>query len=262
MIDLGMRQAMVRERTIVGTLILLLAVLWAGFFVHRAPRFPGSLTGGMLAVTGATLIVAFSFAYMAVKRIPRLRQAIGDRISTGTFLKWHVYTSAIGAVLTLLHTGHRFESGLGIAITASMLITVLSGYVGRHFVGQVSLELREKRAQLDALETAYNGAVSEIIRSPIRVLDSGATARVFSWGALRSVFHSIIPAQASNAPSARAVKMAESIAELEYSIRNHERLKRLSDRWLKVHIAVALVFYILLALHVWASIHFGLRWFP
>ncbi|MGE3530855.1 MAG: hypothetical protein AB7I12_03605 [Steroidobacteraceae bacterium] len=250
-----------RERTIIGTLILLLAVLWVGFFVHRAPRFPGSLTGGILAVMGATLIVAFSFAYMAVKRVHRLSQTIGDRVSTGTLLKWHVYTSAVGAVLTLLHTGHLFESGLGIALTASMLITVLSGYVGRHLVGQVSLELREKRAQLETLETAYNEAVSEIVRAPNQKLDSGETARVFSWATLRAVFPDINLRQVSNGPSARAVKMAESIAELEYSIRNHERLQRLSARWLKVHIAVALVFYILLALHVWASIHFGLRWF-
>jgi hypothetical protein len=261
MIDAGARQVMGRERTIIGTLILLLAILWAGFFVHRAPRFPGSLTGGMLAVTGATLIIAFSFAYTAVKRIPRLKQAIGDRVSTGTLLKWHVYTSVLGAVLTLLHTGHRFESQLGIALTASMLITVLSGYVGRHFVGQVSLELREKRAQLEALETAYNESVNEIVRTPTHMLGSGAIARVFSWVTLRSVLPGLNLTQDSNGPSVRAVGMAESIAELEYSIRNHERLKRLSARWLKVHIAVALVFYVLLALHVWASIHFGLRWF-
>jgi ABC-type transport system involved in cytochrome c biogenesis permease subunit len=55
--------------------------------------------------------------------------------------------------------------------------------------------------------------------------------------------------------------MAESIAELEYSVRFHEHFKRLASLWLRIHIAFAIAFYVLLGLHIWASIHFGLRWF-
>lgn len=249
-----------RERTVLSTLIVLLVVLWAGFAVHRSPRFPGSLTGGMLAVSGATLMVVFSLAYMAVKRMPALKQRISKRISLGELLKWHVYTSAIGAILALLHTGHRFESDLGVALTASMLITVLSGYVGRHLLGRVSMDLREKRDELAKLETAYNEAVGEIARKPDPLLAS-ASHGMLSWMSMRSALRPADAGEASRSLPYRAVRMAESIAELEYSIRSHERFKLLSARWLKVHIAAALVFYALLGLHVWASIHFGLRWF-
>ena len=41
----------------------------------------------------------------------------------------------------------------------------------------------------------------------------------------------------------------------------HELLKRRSKNWLRAHIAVSLAFYLLLILHVWAAIYFGLRWF-
>lgn len=250
-----------RERTVLSTLIVLLVILWAGFAVHRSPRFPGSLTGGMLAVSGATLMVVFSLAYMVVKRMPALKQRISKRISSGELLKWHVYTSAIGAILALLHTGHRFESDLGVALTASMLITVLSGYVGRHLLGRVSMELREKRDELAKLETAYNEAVGEIARKPDPLLAASASHGMLWWMSLRSALRTADAGEASRSLPYRAVRMAESIAELEYSIRSHERLKLLSARWLKVHIAAALVFYVLLGLHVWASIHFGLRWF-
>ncbi|HKS56516.1 MAG TPA: hypothetical protein VJS12_14585 [Steroidobacteraceae bacterium] len=241
-------------------MIVLLVVLWAGFAVHRSPRFPGSLIGGVLAVSGAVLMVLFSLLYVAVKRIPGLKQKIGHRISTGQLLKWHVYTGAIGSILALLHTGHRFESDLGVALTGSMLITVLSGYVGRHLLGRVSTELREKRDELAKLETAYNEAVGEIARNRYVLLASGVERSMLSWISLRFP----LKADAMDAPQAlgyRAVRMAEAIAELEYSIKNHERFKQVAARWLKVHIAAALVFYVLLGLHIWAAIYFGLRWF-
>lgn len=250
-----------RERIVLGSLILLLVVLWAGFIVHRAPRFPGSLTGGVLAMSGAFLMVVFSVLYMAVKRIPALKQSISRRISVGQLLKWHVYTGAIGAILALLHTGHRFESDLGVALTAAMLITVLSGYVGRHLLARVSTDLREKTDQLTKLQTAYNEAVGEIARNPAPALVSAASGGVLSWMALRTAPQSEDVGAASQSLPDRAVRMAEAIAELEYSIRSHERFKRLSVRWLTVHITAALVFYVLLGLHIWASIHFGLRWF-
>ena len=49
-------------------------------------------------------------------------------------------------------------------------------------------------------------------------------------------------------------------ADLEYAVRMQEGVKRVFDKWLKVHIAISFVLYALLVLHVWSSIHFGLRW--
>ena len=252
---------MERERNVLGTLIVLLVVLWIGFAVHRSPRFPGSLTGGMLAISGATLMVVFSLAYMGVKRIPSLKQRISKHLSIGRLLKWHVYTGALGAVLAILHTGHRFESDLGIALTTSMLITVLSGYVGRHLLGRASIDLREKRDELAKLETAYNETIGEISRTPDPAFASAGSSGNLSWFSLRSMRRLAITEAGTLSGPYRAVRMAESIAELEYSVRFHEHFKRLASLWLKIHIAFALAFYVLLGLHIWASIHFGLRWF-
>jgi hypothetical protein len=250
---------MARERTVIGSLIAVLLVFWLGFLFHRSPRFPGSLTGGILALSGTSLMVLFSLAYAAVKRIPGLRESISKRVAMRDLLTWHVYTGALGAVLVLLHTGHRFESNLGIALTALMLVTTLSGYVGRHLLGRVALELREKRELLVTLETGYNQAVGELARNPEPLVATGSYSGIFSLLGRRLVTPASSPGP--HAVSRRAVRMAESIAEVEYSIKAHERFKRLSDLGLKLHIVSALAFYVLLALHIWASIHFGLRWF-
>lgn len=252
---------MSREREVLGSLIAVLLVLWAGFLVHRAPRFPGSLTGGVLAVTGATLMVAISLAYMAIKRIAPLRARFTARFSMGKLLEWHVHTSAIGAILALLHTGHRFESDLGMALTAMMLVAVFSGYVGRHLLGRVAQDVRIKRSALSKLETAYNETVGALSRNPRAAAESNAASSKFSLRALRLAFSRDTSAGVANSLASRAVQMAESIAELEYSIRAHGRYEKLMAIWLNVHIATSLAFYILLAMHVWASIHFGLRWF-
>ena len=61
-----------RERWIVTGLVLLLIVLTLGFYVHRDPRFPGSLAGGVLGISGAALMFV-PLAYLCVKRIPLLK---------------------------------------------------------------------------------------------------------------------------------------------------------------------------------------------
>ena len=66
--------------------------------------------------------------------------------------------------------------------------------------------------------------------------------------------------QSSVALAARAVRLADAMADVEYAVATHERLKGRSSWWLRVHLSLSLLFYVLLALHVWAGIYFGLRW--
>ena len=253
-------KTMKRERILVGGLLLLLLVLWLGFLVHRSPRFPGSFTGGVLAIAGALLMLVFPLSYFAAKRIPVVKKVLTRRISIATLLTWHLYTGVVGSILAILHTGHRFQSNVGIFLTAMMLLTVLSGYVGRHFLSYVTLELHEKQTLLSKLATIYNQTVAELSRQPNATVTAAA-----SHGFFTQMFSGFIApeplAKDSTTPiSYRAVRLAESIADVEYAIKTHELFKRRSAVWLKVHIAASAAFYVLLILHVWSEIYFGLRW--
>ena len=86
---------------------------------------------------------------------------------------------------------------------------------------------------------------------------SGFLGRLFANLILRTeaVAGSALPVHA------RAVRLAESIADLEYAVRAHQMFKKAFSRWLKLHIFLSLLLYVLIGLHIWASIHFGLRWF-
>lgn len=250
---------MKQERTIIGSLLLLQLTLWLGFLVHRSPRFPGSTMGWVLAITAALLMIVPPLLYSAVKRNEWFKKIITKRLSLGTILNWHIYTGIAGSILAILHTGHRFESSLGIWLTTTMMLTILSGFVGRYFLSYSSKELREKQDELNLLATQYNQIVGELANKPELEITYTAT-----HGAVRRAFNSFVgiesfPAEGAVPLSVRATRLAESIADLEYAIKTHEIFKRRTARWLKIHILTSCAFYLLLIIHIWSAIYFGLR---
>jgi hypothetical protein len=249
-----------RERLVVSGLVVLLLMLWLGFLVHRSPRFAGSLWGGLLGVSGATLMIV-PLAYMIIKRIWPLKKQVTRRISMRTLLSWHIYAGIVGPILVLLHTGHKFESTLGTALTAMTILVVLSGFTGRYLMSQFSQTIREKKEMLTQLELAYRTTATELAAHP----EQAAMVRPMS-GFLTRLLADFLVAPAGTSPatvpaSVRALRLAESIADVEYAVKTHETFKRWFAAWLKFHIVISFVLYGLLALHVWAGIHFGLRWF-
>lgn len=248
------------ERTVVGGLVVLLLILWLGFTFHRSPRFAGSLAGGVFAVTGSVLMLV-PFAYLVIKRIKPLKTFVARRMSMRTFLAIHIYAGVVGPILVLLHTGHKFGSHLGIALTALTLVVVVSGFVGRYLMSHFSQTIHEKKEILTRLELAYREIAAEVAARPEYV----ALARPFSGffsRAFAGMFLARNRATVATLPAPlRALRLSESMADLEYAIKTHETFKRAFGVWLKIHIALSFTLYALLGLHVWAAIHFGLRWF-
>jgi hypothetical protein len=249
-----------RERLVVGGLVVLLLLLWLGFLVHRSPRFAGSAWGGVLGVLGAVLMLV-PLAYSLVKRVKWVQKRVWRWVTMRTLLSWHIYAGIIGPILALLHTGHKFDSPLGVALTAMMLLVVLSGFVGRYLMGYFTHELLEKKQMLDALKAAYDQTAGELVRQPEQAALLGTFSGFFS----RLLAGLFIPSPAAEpggmAAPVRALRLADSMADLEYAIKTHEAFKRWFGRWLKFHIVISAVLYVLLLLHVWSGIHFGLRWF-
>lgn len=246
-----------RERLVVTGLMVLMLILWLGFALHRSPRFAGSLLGGVLGIAGALLMLV-PLGYSIIKRVPRLKTAFTRRVPMRTLLAWHIYAGVIGPILGLLHTGHKFESTLGILLTAMVLIVVVSGFTGRYLMGRIAQEIREKQTILSGLEAAYRETAAQLAFRP-----QEAALAVRSGFLARIAAGLFVPETAPSAFAApyRAIRLAESIADVEYAISTHETFKRLFSRWLKFHIVISYVLYILLALHIWSGIHFGLRWF-
>lgn len=245
-----------RERFIVGGLVVLMLILWLGFLVHRSPRFAGSAWGGALGVSGAALMLV-PLAYMIIKRVGPLKWAVTRKVSMRTLLAVHIYAGVLGPILGLLHTGHKFDSPLGVALAVMMILVVLSGFVGRYLMSQTSQTIREKRETLTQLELAYRRTSGELAAHPEQAALLQPAARFWR----RLVAGLLVPRAAVASAPVRALRLSVSIADVEYAVKSHEMLKRLFAAWLKLHILISFVLYVLLALHVWAGIYFGLRWF-
>jgi len=252
---------MKNERTIIGGLLLFQLVLWLGFLFHHSPRFPGSLTGGILGVLGALLMIFPPLIYSVVKRTEWVKEFVTKHISLGTLLTWHVYTGIAGSILAILHTGHHFQNNLGIWLTAMMFLTVFSGFVGRYYLGYASMELREKKDLLNSLATEYNQLMAKLDRRQTAEIAYVASHNVVSR-ALNSFVGTEPAVVDPNAPLApRAERLTESIADVEYAIAMHDILKQRTSQWLIAHIVTSCAFYLLLVFHIWSAIYYGLRWF-
>lgn len=248
-----------RERLVVGGLVLLMLLLWLGFLVHRSPRFPGSLAGSLLGV-GAALLMSVPLAYVVVKRFRPLRKRVTARVSMRTLLAWHIYAGILAPILALLHTGHRFESRIGIALTASMLVVVLSGFIGRYLLRMIGEEAKERRTLRDALRGEYETLATLVRRSPEQsAVAASLTGPVRGWMG-RMLFDRTAAGVAERPPAFQALRVAEALADAEFAVHTQERFQRWFSRWLRAHIVLTVALYLLLALHIAVEIRLGLRW--
>jgi hypothetical protein len=242
------------EKLTVGALLTVLLAFVPGFILHEAPRFPGSLAGSLLGIAGATLMV-LTLVYPLVKHVAWLRQRVTSRVPLRAVLSFHVYAGVFGALLGILHTGHKFRSPLGIALVASMLVVVLSGFIGRYYIAHLRMDLRDQKAMLETLRAEYDRVATKLAGAP--------AARSLSGFIRTSVERVLHPATAGTMVEPAAVPIPElvnAIADLEYAMRQREAIQRAFMAGMVAHVSASIVMYTALTLHVWNGIYYGLRW--
>jgi hypothetical protein len=237
-----------KESTIVGGLTLFLLILWLGFFIHRDPRFAGSLVGGIFAVTGS-LFLLIPLIYSIIKRFPSLTKKVTPKFPLSTLLTIHIYAGVIGAILVLIHTGHKFDGPLATTLTAFLLLEVASGFIGRYLFGQIIKDLSEKKKLAASLTSLFTKESAELSTQPKMP------------GLIKSFFVGEASDSSSFAKTRTLGKLAGAVSDVEYSIKSHELFKKYFSHWLKIHIVMSFIFYGLLFSHIGSEIYFGLRWF-
>ena len=242
-----------RDRFVVTGVLGVLLLAWLGFLVHRSPRFPGSGVGTAFGIAGASLML-FPLAYPIAKRIPFLHDRITKHASMQALLALHAYAGILGPLLAMIHTGHKFDSMLGITLTAVMLLVVVSGFVGRYLLGYVNQEIKDKLLLLQTARGDLDSAWGALENSPPEM--NGLPKAPFLATGLSSLGLEL----QFGGPVGQVTRLAESVADMEYAVRTHELLKRWCSRWLKLHLVLSVLLYVLLALHIGSGIYFGLRW--
>ncbi len=242
-----------RERVVVTGVLSVLLIAWLGFLVHSDPRFAGSGVGAAFGIAGAALML-IPLAYPIVKRSAFLHTWITARVSMQTLLTVHVYAGIFGPLLAIIHTGHKYDSWMGVTLAASMLLVVVSGFAVRYLLTYVAHDIKDKLALLQTARGDLDHAWGMLEKSAVamKAAPEGPTLA----GDLASVGSD----PRKSGPAAVVTHIAGAVADLEYAIRMDEFFKRWFARSLKLHIVVSVIFYLLLALHVVSGIYFGLRW--
>jgi hypothetical protein len=243
------------ERLIVTSIFTVLVFAWLGFLLHVSPRFAGSGIGAVFGISGAVLMLV-PLAYVVVKRIPFFKERLTKYVSMQTWLSVHVYTGIVGALLALIHTGHKYNSPLGIALTATMLLAIISGFVLRYLVPFVNLDMKDKLLLLQTARGDLDNAWGLLEKSDVEMKNLPKTPL------LTAGLASLGLSSASDSPANHVITLADEVADLEYSVRAHELMKFWFSLALKVHIALSVALYTLLAAHIASGIYFGLRWLP
>ena len=242
-----------REGVVVTGVVTVLLLAWLGFFLHRSPRFAGSGAGAVFGIAAAVCMLV-PLAYTIAKRFPFLAARIKSHVSMKTLLDLHVHAGLLAAFLAIIHTGHKFDSTMGIALMALLLLVVVSGYAVRYLLTFVAHEMKDQLALLQTARGDLDHAWGVLEKSPaeMRALSNVPTLAA----GLASLGFEV----RSNEPARDVTRIAESVANLEYSVRMNEVFKRWFGRSLKLHIASSIIFYVLLVLHIVAGVQYGLRW--
>ena len=242
-----------RERIVISGILSLLVLGWLGFLVHSSPRFAGSGMGAVFGIAAAVLML-IPLAYPIVKRIPFINARVTRHVSMQTQLTVHVYAGIFGPVLAIIHTGHKYESWLGISLTAVMLLVVVSGFAVRYLLTYANQEVKDKLLLLQTARGDLDHAWGVLENTPVEM--RGLPHANLLTAGLASVGIDV----SSGGPAGEVTRLAESVADLEYAVRTHEFFKRWFARSLQLHIVLSIMLYVLLGLHVWAGIQLGLRW--
>jgi hypothetical protein len=229
-----------RGRLIVDIVLASLLLLVPAFWLHSDSRFAGSLAGFVLGTSAATLMVLL-LVYPLTKYSRSFRALVTRLVSMKALLSFHVYAGIAASFLAILHSGHKYESPIGIALIASMLVLVVTGFIGRYYLPQTAAEIREHQTYLSTLRSAYDRTALNLSSQEF-VNPDGTPVR---------------PAALQKVP---LLQLVDGIADLEYAIGSQETVKKVFMQWMGLHVVAAIAMYALLALHIAGEIYYGLRW--
>src|ERR1035437_3437595 len=159
-----------RERIVFTGVLSVLLLAWLGFLVHRSPSFAGSGVGLVFGTAGAVLML-IPLAYPIVKRIRAINARVTKNMAMQTQLTEHIYSGILGPLLAIIHTGHKFDSPLGITLPAVMLLGVVSGFAVRYLLTYVNQEIKDKLLLLQTARGDLDSAWGVIENTPPEMRD-------------------------------------------------------------------------------------------
>jgi hypothetical protein len=238
---------------------------------HRMLR-PSGTVGHLLGVAGTFLLFA-TLAYLARRRMKRLAK-------TGSVARWleiHIFCGVFGPILVTFHTSFKFNGVVSVAYW-SMLLVMLSGFIGRHLYVRIPKTIRGEelsRSQLDEraaeLKQQLAGTVPSRLRAsieeeeqrllsmatskqtPLAKMREAAAARFRTWRLRREIRASISDRRLLH----DALALAHERALLLRRLARLEKTRRLFQLWHVFHRPLVWLMFFVFFIHLGVAVYFG-----
>ena len=245
---------------------------------HRLLR-PSGPIGQTLGVVG-TVLVMVPFAYMARKRIKRATRAG----SAKTWLEVHLFAGIVGPVLVTLHTSFKFN-GIISAAYWSMVVVVLSGFVGRYLYVRIPRSIRgneltqaEVELEAHALKTELaESGVAESVLGRIEAFEAAAvpaTSADLSFSdlligelvigrKLRALDRELEASGVAAAVRGGVIRITAGRATLLRRAAYLQRTKKLFAVWHVFHLPLVYLLLVIATAHIGVALYMGyvpFRW--
>jgi hypothetical protein len=242
---------------------------------HRLLR-PSGAVGQTFGLVGA-LMMLMPFFYMLRKRVKVLKSA-------GTLRGWleaHLFCGVVGPVLVTYHTSFKFN-GIVSAAYWSMVIVVLSGFIGRYLYVRIPRSIRGHEltgAELDARAEELRVELAETLTSPaafarLDAFERDLRARRPSFldlfigeiglaTRLRSLDRDLERAGLSLAARETAQSLARERSILLRRLVYLQRTKQLFELWHVFHLPLVYLMLVIVVAHVGITLYMGyipFRW--
>jgi len=243
--------------------------------LHQAHSLlrPSGTVGRSLGVAGAALMLAMQL-YSLRKRKPRLLRAG----SVPAWLEFHIFCGIVGPCLITLHTSFKFNGIVSVAYW-SMVLVMLSGFVGRYLYVRIPRTLRGQEMSLQEMEASVAafkerlleshlaaGVLAEIDRLEGRASGT-ASGRATLFGLVfgdfglrrelrrfkRRLRRDGLPYELLE----RAAGLVRDRAEMLRRITYLRKTKQLFALWHVFHQPLAVVMLVIVILHVGTAVYFG-----
>jgi len=231
---------------------------------HRLLR-PAGRAGEAFGIAGL-LIMCMTLVYAIRKKFRGLSK-IG---TTKTWLEIHIFCGLVGPVLITLHTALKFNGVVSIAYW-SMVLVVLSGFIGRYLYVRIPKSLRGTEislAELDARaielkgQLAAGGLPTALLRR-IEEFEQGSRTGGFVLGdfqlrrGLAQLHRELAAAGVSPARLVAADGLIRERATLLRRIATLDTSKRLFHLWHVFHKPFVYVMLTIAVVHVGVALYFG-----
>ena len=236
---------------------------------HRLLR-PSGTAGLAFGIAGATLLLV-PFAYMLVKRLPRLRRGT----SLQGWLEVHIFCGIAGPALISYHTSFKFNGLVSVAYW-SMLLVSASGFVGRYLyvriprtIRGVELSDRELMERLGDIRDALAESAPAVVLQRLDALEAAAAPaeRPSIFGLvvgdlrlrkpLREFETALRASGAAAGDAASAAALVRERWQLTRRLACLERTRALFDLWHVWHLPLVYVMFAIVAMHVALVVYLG-----